>query len=213
VLEQIAWDHDARFTAVKVFAVDALGDVPGTDASAALLKMVRAQTGPAGIPPAAQKRAGDELVERKDASAGPLFLDALKVHEDFLADTHATGVDVLARAVAALRLKDAAPLLAAHLGDPATPATALKEIVAALTALGGGEASRALKEFLVTYRADPAFFGDPSPLTIAAEGLLGGSAEDRRTVEFVAADKRTLAPVARYLQKAVEDAHKKQAAR
>jgi hypothetical protein len=200
-LQQIVWDRDSRFTAVKIYAVTAIGTLAVKDASAALLKVVLA---PSGLPPSVQKRAGDELVARKDKDAVPLYLSALAVHEDFLEDKHPHGVDVLARALTALGVKEAVPELARHLTDPATPAPALKEITAALVALGGKEAVHALGEFLMTYRADASFLADPSPLTLAAEGLLAlGAVEERRTVKFVAADARTLPPVARYLQKAM----------
>jgi hypothetical protein len=206
-LESIVWDRDARFTAVKVFAANAIGTISGKDADAALLKIVRA---PKDVPVAVQKRAGEELVTRKDSDSAPLIMDALKVHEDFISDTHAVGVDVMARAAAALKLADAAPLLCAHLADPATPQTALADVVRALASLGGKEARRALKEFLLTYRGDAAYFGDPSPLTAAGEGLLAmGDAEDRRTVDFVASDSWTIGPVAKYLGKSLEARAKK----
>jgi hypothetical protein len=202
-LSQIVWDPDARFTAVKVFAVDAMGDVPGKDASAALLKIVLAppkQVG--GIPAAAQKKAGDELIARKDKEALPLYLDALRVHFDFLEDKQPTGLDVLARAVAQLDAHEAASSLGAHLLAAATPQTSLKELAAALGGLGGKDAAKALREFLLTYRADPTFLAEPSALTIAAEGLLKvGSADDRRAVAYVAEEKRTLPPVQAYLKK------------
>ncbi len=204
-LESIVWDRDARFTAVKVFAAGALGAQPGKDADRALLKIVRAHE---GVPATVQKRAGEELVARKDLEAAPLLLEALATHEDYLMDSHAVGVDIMARAVGSLGIKEAAPLLSAHLVDPATPQSALKDIVGALVTLGGAPSRRALKELLVTYRADPAYFGDPSPLTAAGDGLLKlGDAEARRTVEFVASDvvgNWTLAPVSKYLQKALE---------
>jgi outer membrane protein assembly factor BamB len=201
-LESIVWDRDARFTAVKVFAANAIGMIPGKEADAALLKIVRA---PKEVPAAVQKRAGEELVSRKDPESAPLILEALKIHEDFITDTHAVGVDVMARTAAALKLADATPLLCAHLADPATPQTALGDIVRALAALGGKDARRSLKELLLTYRGDPSYFGDPSPLTAAGDSLLTmGDAEDRRTVEYVVNDSWTIGPVAKYLSKALE---------
>src|SRR5207237_949979 len=114
------------------------------------------------------------------------------------------GVDTLARACALLDAKDAAPELAAHLLDPATPQPALKDVSAALAGLGGKEALRALRELLLTYRADPLFLSEPSALTIAAEGLLKhGSADDKRAVAFVADEKHTIPPLARYLKTAL----------
>jgi outer membrane protein assembly factor BamB len=200
-LEQIVWDPDARFTAVKVFAVAAIGELGSTDATQALLKIVLKD---GGVLPQVQKRADEILVARKDAGAQPLYLDALKLHYDYLADRHPHGVDVLAHACAMLDAKDAAPELAAHLLDPATPQSALKELAAALAGLGGKEAVRALRELLLTYRADPMFLSEPAALTIAAEGLLKhGSADDKRAVLFVADEKRTIPPLARYLKTAL----------
>jgi outer membrane protein assembly factor BamB len=202
-LAQIVWDPDARFTAVKVFAVDTLGDLAGPEASGALLKIVLAQK---GVPPAVQKKAGDELVARKDKEALPLYLEALKTRYDFLTDKNPAGIDVLARVVTALDAKQAAPDLAAHLLEPSTPQPALKELVAALTHLGGKDAVRGLRELLLTYRADPAFLADPTPLNLAAEGLLRiGGPNERRTVQFVAGDKRTIAPVAKFVGKLLSE--------
>jgi hypothetical protein len=201
-LTSIIWDRDARFTAVKVFATDALASVPGPDASAALLKIVLAEK---DMPPVVQKKAGEALVLRKDKEAVPLYLEALKTRYDFVEDRHPRGVDVLARACASLDATDAAPLLGAHLLDAATPLAALKEIAAALAAIGGAPANAALREFLLTYRADPMFLADPASLDLAGEGLLkNGGVEGRRTLVYVVGDKRTLQPVQSYLKKALD---------
>ena|GEM_PF-848790 len=220
MLEQIIFDPDARFGAVKVFAVDALGAQPGGPATAVLLKAVLATR---GVPPAAQKRAGELLVAKKDKGSVQVFLDALAPSFDFVEDRSPRGVDVLARAVSALDAKDAVPSLARHLLDPATPSAALKDIAAALINLSGAKAGhkpdkgdkgackekdetcktarRALRDLVFTYRADAAFLADPAPLTVAAEGLwrLGGE-NDRRALQFVAAEPRTLLPLAKYVQ-------------
>ncbi len=195
-LDKIVWDPDARFTAVKVFAVGALGDIPGPEATAALVKIVRAQV---GVSRPVQKRAGDALIARKDATAGKLFLEGLAVHGDFLADRRAVGVDALARAAAEIGSKEAAPLIGAHLADPQTPQAELNDLVAALAKLGGKDAARALRNFLLVYRADPMFLQDPSSLVAAGVALAALGGDDRRTVAFVAGEKRTLPPVAQAL--------------
>ncbi|MGZ3407997.1 MAG: outer membrane protein assembly factor BamB family protein, partial [Polyangia bacterium] len=204
-LEQIVWDHDARFGPVKVFAVDALGGVAGLAVSRALLKIVRAQPGAGGPPPAAQLHAGEALVARKDREAVPLMLEALGEHYDFLDDKQPRGVEVLARALAALEVKEAAPLLALHLGDHETPERALKDLAQTLAHFGGPEAENALREFLLQYHADPAFLLDPAPLYVAGEALVHAGVEARRTVAFVVDDKRTLQPVARQLRVALDE--------
>src|SRR5262249_34056096 len=119
---------------------------------------------------------------------------------DFLEDKRPRGVDVLARALAALDVKEAAPLIAAHLGDHETPERALKDLVVTLGQLGGAQAAVALREFLLQYHADPGVAGDPEPLGAAGEALIPAGVEARRTVAFVADDKRTLAPLARQLR-------------
>ena len=206
-LEQIIWDPDARFTAVKVFATGALGDIPGLPVSAALLKIVRAHM---GVPKQAQKRAGEALIARKDKSALPLLLEGLAMHTDFLADRHAVGVDVMARAAGEMGGKEAAPLIGSHLADPETPQSSLRDLVAALGALGGKDSIRALRSFLLTYRADPMFLQDPSALNAAGLALLAASPDERRTVAFVAEERRTLPPVAEALKVALADGSGKQ---
>jgi outer membrane protein assembly factor BamB len=209
-LEQIVWDHDARFGAVKVFAVDALGGVPGLPVSRALLKIVRGQPTPGGPPPMAREHAGEALVARKDRQAVPLMLEALAEHYDFLDDKQPRGVDYIARALGALDVKEAAPLLAAHLADHETPERALKPVVETLARLGGADAEHALREFLLEYHADPAFLLDPAPLTTAGEWLVSAGDEPRRAVAFVVDDRRTLSPVARTLRVTLDDATAKE---
>ena len=199
-LEQIVWDPDARFTTIKTFATEALGRLPGLDTTAALLKIVRA---PTGVPAQVQKRAGEALVARKDAGAVKLFGEALATHSDFLTDKRAVGVDVIARAAASIDAKTLAPAIASHLADPETPQSSLKDIVLALGTLGGKDASRALRTFLLTYRADPIFLQDPSPLTAAGTALVKMGPDERRSVSFVAEERRTLPPVAETLKTAL----------
>jgi hypothetical protein len=59
----------------------------------------------------------------------------------------------------------------------------LKEIVSALGALGGKDARRAMKEFLLTYRADPAYFGDPSPLLAIKREKLALAGQQEQAVD------------------------------
>jgi outer membrane protein assembly factor BamB len=203
-LEQIIWDHDARFTAVKVFAARALGDLSGKDATLGLLRIVQKD---GGIQPTVQKSAGERMIARKDCDAAGALLDALKgSHYDYLAVEQHRGAEVIARAIAGLDASTckidyagATREVAAHLEDPETPAAALPDLVKALLQLGAtakNEAASALTAFLMTYRADPAFLVDPGPLVQAADALLVvGGQEGRRAVAFVAGEAQTLAPL------------------
>ena len=201
-LEPIVWDPDARFTAVKVFAVGAIGAQSGKDADAALLKIVRA---PKEVPPVGAEARGRGAGGAQDGGGGAAVARGAQAALRLPRRQPRRGVDVLARAVAALDAQRGGAAPVAHLPIRPRRRTRSRTWSARWSTLGGKDARRALRELLLTYRADPRYFGDPAPLTIAGEALLKlGDAEDRRTVEFVATDKWTISPVAKYLQKALE---------
>ena len=172
-LEQIVWDHDARFAAVKVFAVDALGGVPGLPVSRALLKIVRAAPGPGGPPPAAQAARGRGAGGAQGSRGGA---------------AHARGARRALRLPrgqgAARRGRDGArSRRARRQGGGAAPRRALwritrrrrstlKHVAETLAHLGGPDAEHALREFLLEYHADPTFLLDPAPLNAAGEALV-----------------------------------------
>ncbi len=201
-LTAIVADPDARFTAIKVFAVEALAKLPGKAVTAALLKIVLAE----GVAPPVQSKAAEALLHRRDTESAPLYREALGVRYDYLSDRQPRAVDVLARVSAAIVDPQAVELLGAHLLDPATPRPTLKEIAKALVVLSEtkSEALRPLQDLLLSYRCDPAFTTDPASLEQAGEGLLRhGGAEGHRLVSFVAAEPRTLPRLAAYLRKAL----------
>jgi hypothetical protein len=71
-----------------------------------------------------------------------LLLAALKQSYDYLEDKRPRGLDVLARVATAVSATETVPVLAERLLDPNTPAAALKDVVLALTKLGGKDAIR-----------------------------------------------------------------------
>jgi hypothetical protein len=201
-LATIVWDPDARFTAVKVFAVDAMTRVPGKEVTEELVKIVLKQ----GMAPSVHNKAAESLVARKDADSAPVYREALSVKYDYLADRTPRAIDVLAKVSAAIDDKKAAPLLALQLLDPATPLAALKEIVRALISLGGKEVIKPLRDMVLTYRCDPAFLSDPAALELAVDGLIKlGGPEERRLVTFVAEEPRTVTPLQAYMHRALAD--------
>ena len=197
-LAGIVRDPDARFSAVKIFAIDAMTRVPGQDTTAELVATIQKE----GVAPAVTNKAGEALVARRDGDSVALYREALSQHYDYLADRRVRGVDVLARVAVAVNDPQSVDLLAAHLLDPATPLGALKEIVTALVSLGGPGAVRPLRDFVLTYRCDTAFLADPQSLQWAADGLrkLGGP-EERRLVTFLAEEPRTLPVLATYIRR------------
>lgn len=204
VLRDIIFDRDSSFFSVKTFAVQALGKVEGPQAQSELVRIVTAD----GMPAQISRTAGDVLIARKDGSAelATLLTNALKQSYDYLEDKRPKGLDVLARVAASREIKEAAPLLAERLLDPATPAPALKEIALALGQLGGKDASRALRELLFVYRSDPLFAQDADALKRAGEGLLKIDGEaGRRTLQFVALEQHSLPAVSGHFRKLLDE--------
>jgi outer membrane protein assembly factor BamB len=200
-LSSILVDKDTRFGAVKLFAVAALGNLPGKVASEALLKVIMDETTPAPV----YNKAAETLVARKDAEVLPALAKALDVQFDYITGAKPRAVDVLARAIGAIGKPEGAAALVAHLESPATPPGALKDIADALGKCGSKDAIPALRSFLLIYRADPTYAADGGPLVAVIESLLalGGGAE-RELVQFVAYDARTQAGVAEYAKYALQ---------
>jgi outer membrane protein assembly factor BamB len=81
------------------------------------------------------------------------MLSALDHHYDYLAGPlRPPPVGPLADALAAMKETRAAPLLAAHLGDPATPPDDVRRAAAALIDLGGKAEIEPLRRFFAHYR-------------------------------------------------------------
>jgi hypothetical protein len=132
------------------------------------------------------------------------YTEALRIHNDYALDRRAPRLDVLARAVTATRARQALPALLEHLRLPDTDPAAVRDIADAVLALSAHEAVSAFADFLLQYRADPAFQNDPAAVVAAADVLMKlGGAGDRATLLFVAEEPRTIEPVRAYLRQAL----------
>lgn len=202
VLDGIIFDKDSSFIAVKTFAVQAVNSIKSKEATAELLKVVTAEAMPAQV----TRAAGEALVARRDRDVAQMLVEALGTRYDYLADRHPKGIGVLARAAAALGLKEAAPALSEQLWDASAPPAVLKELVTSLVKIGGKDAIRPLRELVLLYRSDPMFQNDAEALKLAGAGLLklGGEAE-RRTIYYIAEEPRTIAPLASYYRKILDE--------
>ena len=136
--------------------------------------------------------------------ATDLFVDAIRIHADYVDGVRPANLDVLARAAGALRAKEAAGPLAEHLRLPETEPLAVVEIARALAAIGVDSALPALRDYLAVYRADPDYESDPSALLAVTDALvkLGGPPE-REFLLYVAEEPRTLAPLREYVRHAL----------
>jgi DNA-binding transcriptional ArsR family regulator len=199
-LSSIIWDPDRRFLDAQTFALDQLARIPGRPVTAALLKVL----GEEGMSPAMVKRAARALVERKDPDAVDLFVEAIRVRSDFVTGSRPANLEVLARATGALRAKEAAAPLAAHLRLPETEPSTVVEIARALKEMQARETLPALRDYLCMYRADPNYEGDPSALMAVVDVLLEiGGAPERELLLYVAEDPKTLPSVRQHAHHAL----------
>ncbi len=121
------------------------------------------------------------------------MLTALARHYDFLKDVLVTPpVGPMAQALGAMKEKGAAPLLAAHLLDPADSEDDLKQIAAALVELGGPSELPALKEFFGLYRASHEGDVVAGAVVNAAQAIVKiGGADGRKFIDAGLADPMT----------------------
>jgi hypothetical protein len=200
-LSSIIWDPDKRFTDVRMFALEELTKLSGPDVTRELLRALDSHD---VVPSPVLRKAMDVLVARKDKSLLPLFIEALKVHPDYAEDRAPRRLEFYARAVAEMKAKEAMPLLVEHLRLPDTDMEAVREIAAAALALDAKDSLEPFEDFLVQYRADPAFQAHPTPLTAAADVLLKlGGPKERAQLLFVAEHPATLEAVATHIKRSL----------
>ncbi len=122
------------------------------------------------------------------------MLEALARHYDFLRDVLLTPpVGPIAQALAAMKEKQAAPLLAAHLLDPADTDDDVKQAAAALVELGDSSQVPALKQFVTLYRAAADSEQVAAAVVSAGQALLAfGGPDGRKIVDAALADPMTV---------------------
>jgi outer membrane protein assembly factor BamB len=140
--------------------------------------------------PSLAKRAGVLLAQQR--TGVEYMLAALERHYDFLSGSRPPPVGPLAVALEAIGDRNAAPLLATHLNDPATATRDVPLIASALAALGTSRETDELKTFFALYRAT----ADEPPLVEAvvkvAQTLIRvGGPSGQEMVEFAATDPLT----------------------
>ncbi len=130
---------------------------------------------------------------------GASFMEAALVrHYDFLKDVLRTPpVGPIAQALGAMKEKAAAPLLAAHLLDPADTEDDTKQAAAALAVVAGTSEVPALREFFGMYRATAEDDDMAAAVVSIGQALTSlGDKAGRAQVEAAAADATTV-PYAR----------------
>jgi outer membrane protein assembly factor BamB len=136
-------------------------------------------------------RATALLAQRRNGAE--YMLSALEHEYDFLNDVlHAPPVGALADALAAMKERSAAPLLARHLNDPANSPNDIERSAAALVALASEAELSELKTFFALYRATADEDALLDAVLHVAEALLKlGGGEGHKLVEMAALDPLT----------------------
>jgi outer membrane protein assembly factor BamB len=204
VLSSMIFDPDKRFSDVRMFALEQLTMLSGPDVTRELLHALDAGD---VIPSPVLKKAMDVLVARQDRQLLGVYMDALRVHPDYAEDRQPRRLDFYARAVAALKAKEAVPLLVEYLRLPDTDLEAVSEIAEAVLALDAKQSIEPFGDFLLQYRADPGFAAHPTPLVAASNVLLKlGGAKEKSLLHFIAEEPQTLEPLAEHLRRALAPA-------
>lgn len=195
-LKTIIAEPDRMFQDAKVFAITQLVKVKGAEISRVLLRIVNNPKTPVPV----RGVAGKVLVDRASPESVGIFIDALKNRYNFLDGTQPKGVGIIARALGRIGSRRAVKPLLEHLREPMTPYSALDEIVTSLVKIGDKRIVWPFRQFLLTYRAEPAFKPQINILTSIARALikLGGKTE-RQLLTFVAEDHHTLPQLKQYL--------------
>ncbi len=111
------------------------------------------------------------------------MMASLELHYDFLKDVlRAPPVGPMAQALAAMKEKQAAPLLAAHLLDAANNDEDVKQAAAALAVLGDASEVPSMKQFFALYRASAETPEMETAVVNVAQGLLRNSGKDGRAI-------------------------------
>jgi len=207
---------DSRLMPAQLFAVRALIDHDGPDATHALVNVVTHRRFPQEL----RAAAGEAITRRTNGAEA--MTEALAAHYDYVSDVEAPPVGLLARGIAAHRERNAVPALIAHLQDPATAASDLPPLVSALRELGDPSCVRPLVDFIRLNHADtgaapPVGGGDPiddrivsdqEPMEAALEQAVTavaalGTINERRILAEVAVHPRTARAVADAIARAL----------
>jgi outer membrane protein assembly factor BamB len=195
-LASIARDREARFDRVKELAAAALAKQPGAEVTRELLAVLADNRAPQRL----KDVVVELLVQRRDPASLPVLAEQLAVRTDYLAGTSPDALGPVARTIAGLaglpldagHVTAALAALTAHLDAPSTTAAELAQVIAAMSAIGGGAERPALGSHLLLYHADDELGADPTwqRAIVSALASKGGPGE-RELLRWVAADPRT----------------------
>jgi outer membrane protein assembly factor BamB len=152
---------------------------------------------------------GDARTALANRRNGARFMEtALERHYDHMKDVlRAPPVGPMAQALAAMKEKPAAPLLAAHLLDPADTADDVKLTAAALAALGGPAELATMRQFFGMYRASAEDEDVAAAVVSIGEALMALDGKAGRAMVDAAIKDAMTAPYVKERLDAIAKAH------
>ncbi|MCA9603181.1 MAG: hypothetical protein KC417_14205, partial [Myxococcales bacterium] len=147
-LAAVAQSLDVRLAPAQALAVDLLGGLSDEAVAGHLITLCENRRLPKGV----RAQACKSLAERATGTDEIIF--ALTRHASFLEGSTAPPAGALGLAAAKAKLKDALPLLIAHLKDPHTPSDELPALMMALAQFKDRSAAAPIRDFVRMYHAD-----------------------------------------------------------
>jgi len=199
-LLQVILDQDNRLLPFRQYLIGKLAQLPEAEVTRDILDVYAQRTSPQALKDAARAA----LASR--AQGAEHLIGALDTHTDYLMNTQAPPMGVVAQSLVAMQARGAVTGLVAHLLDPETPLEDLQEVAQALVELGDASLISTFESYLTLYHADSAFSQNTNTLNVLADGLLkyGGEAE-RRFLDNLVANAYTLPALKAHIQKRYEE--------
>ncbi|MBI5488520.1 MAG: PQQ-binding-like beta-propeller repeat protein [Deltaproteobacteria bacterium] len=172
-LLQVILDQDNRLLPFRQYAIGELAKLDDPEVTRDILDVYAQRTSPQALKDSARAA----LASRSHGAEH--LVGALDTHTDYLMNTQAPPMGVVAQALVAMGARQAVTGLVAHLLDPETPIEDLQEVAQALVELGDASLISTFESYLTLYHADSAFAQNTNALNALADGLLkyGGDPE------------------------------------
>ncbi|MDJ0766589.1 MAG: PQQ-binding-like beta-propeller repeat protein [Myxococcota bacterium] len=165
-LKEMIWDKDNRMLPIRAYVAFLIAAIDRPEVTRDLLQIYGDASMPRGLRDAAVR-----ALERRKKGAKYL-IDSLKTRYDYLENTTAPPMNVVAPALVNMKERSAVPGLLAHLMDHETPPKNLVHIAAAIHYLGDPSVVGVLKQFVTRYHADSSLMDHEDALAIASEAIL-----------------------------------------
>ncbi|MBI2895453.1 MAG: PQQ-binding-like beta-propeller repeat protein [Deltaproteobacteria bacterium] len=199
-LLEVIFDADNRLAPARAFAVDLLAKLGDEEVTGDLIEIA----GRRSLAQPIRTAAGQKLLDRQ--MGGTRIVEALGRRYSFLDQTETPPVGLLARAAAAMAVREAVPGLIRHLMSHETEAAALPDVVSAIVTLGDRSAAGSLRDFVIRYHADDVLGDHRSALSLAAAGALRlGGSDEVAAMRKVAEDPFCLPDVATAIRTALAE--------